>query len=44
MALEDEQNTAFVTERGLYCYKMIPFGLKNIGATFQYLVTKVFKQ
>ena len=43
MALEDEEDTAFIIERGLYCYKMMPFDLKNIGTTYQYLINKVFK-
>ena len=43
MAFEDEENMTVVTERDLYCYKMIPFDLKNIGAAYQCLVNKIFK-
>ncbi|XP_022889170.1 uncharacterized protein LOC111404618 [Olea europaea var. sylvestris] len=34
MFLVDEKSTSFITDRGLYCYKMIPLGLKNVGATY----------
>ncbi|KAL2236255.1 UNVERIFIED_CONTAM: Retrovirus-related Pol polyprotein from transposon opus [Sesamum indicum] len=43
MAEEDQSKTSFVTERGIYCYKVMPFGLKNAGATYQRLVNKMFE-
>ena len=44
MAEEDQEKIAFITSQGLYCYKVIPFGLKNAGATYQRLVNKIFSQ
>lgn len=43
MTLEDEEKTIFITPHKLYCYKVMPFGLKNVGATYQRLITKIFK-
>jgi len=39
----DEDKTAFTTGRKIYCYKVMPFGFKNAGDTFQQMVNKVFK-
>ena len=40
----DQENTAFITTLGLYCYRVMPFGLKNAEATYQRLVTKMFRK
>jgi hypothetical protein len=42
MAPEDEELTAFQTSKGIYCYKVMPFGLKNAGATYQRAMQKIF--
>ena len=39
---DDQKNTSFVTSQRLYCYKIMPFGLKNVGATYQRLVNCMF--
>ncbi|XP_072064560.1 uncharacterized protein [Arachis hypogaea] len=40
---EDQSKTAFITEHGNFCYRVMPFGLKNVGATYQRLMDKVFR-
>ena len=44
MAEEDQEKTAFITSQGLYCYKVMPFGLKNVGETYQRLVNRMFRE
>ena len=38
----DQEKTSFVTSQGLFCYKVMSFGLKNIGTTYQRLMNKMF--
>ncbi|KAL0406509.1 UNVERIFIED_CONTAM: Transposon Tf2-12 polyprotein [Sesamum latifolium] len=42
MAPADEELTAFRTPKGIYCYKVMPFGLKNTGATYQRAMQRIF--
>jgi len=34
MHLPDEDKTTFITDHAIYCYNVMPFGLKNAGDTF----------
>ena len=43
LLVEDREKTAFVTERGIYCFKGMPFGLKNAGETYQRLINKMLE-
>ena len=42
MALEDMDKTAFTTPWGTFCYRVMPFGLKNAGATYQQAMVTLF--
>ena len=39
----DEDKIAFTTGREIFRYKVMPFGLKNAGTTFQRMIDQVFK-
>ena len=39
----DAEKTAFITPYSLFCYNVMSFGLKNIGVTYQRLITKMFR-
>ena len=43
LALDDQEKTTFVTPVGNYHYKMMPFGLKNAGSTYQRMMTRMFE-
>ena len=43
LATEDQPHTTFITNAGIYYYKVMPFALKNVGATYQRMVNKVFQ-
>ncbi|XP_061348187.1 uncharacterized protein LOC133293612 [Gastrolobium bilobum] len=44
MFTPDEEATSFIIEKATYYYNMMPFGLKNAGATYQRMMNKVFSQ
>ena len=39
---EDAEKTPFITPWGTYCYRVMPFGLKNAGATYMRAMTTIF--
>ena len=39
---DDQERTSFVTSQGLFCYKVMPFEIKNTGAMYQRLMNKMF--
>ena len=39
---DDQEKTSFVTSQGLFCYRVMPFGLKKAGATYQRLMNRMF--
>ena len=41
---DDQEKTSFVIVQGTYCYRVMPFGLKNAGATYQRLVNWMFQK
>ena len=43
LALDDQEKTTFVTPIGNYHYKVMPFGLKNAGSTYQRMMIRMFE-
>ena len=43
LALGDQKKITFVTPIGNYHYKVMLFGLKNVGSTYQRMMTRMFK-
>ena len=43
LVMDDQEKTVFVTPVGNYHYKVMPFGLKNAGSTYQWMMTKMFE-
>ena len=41
--LSDQEKTAFRAPTGNYHYRVVPFGLKNVGSTYQRMVTRMFE-
>ena len=39
---EDQHKTTFTTPWGTFCYNMMSFGLKNVGATYSHTMTVIF--
>ena len=42
MAHENMEKTSFIIEYGTYCYRVMPFGLKNAKATYQRAAAALF--
>jgi Reverse transcriptase (RNA-dependent DNA polymerase) len=43
LAVEDQKRVSFITPFSTYCYVVMPFGLKNAGATYQRLMDRMFQ-
>ena len=41
---KDQEKASFMIGHGMYCYQVMPFGLKNAGATYQRLVNRMFQK
>ena len=41
--MDDQEKTAFVTPIRNYHYKVMPFGLRNAGSTYQRMITRMFE-
>lgn len=41
---EDREKISFIMDFGTYCYNVMSLWLKNVGATYQWLVNKMFEK
>ena len=41
--MASQEKTAFLTPTGNYHYRVIPFGLKNAGSTYQRMMNRMFE-
>src|SRR4051812_42187584 len=44
MKEDDEEHTSFITPYCVFCYRTMPFGLKNAGATYQRMMQAYLKE
>ena len=44
LATEDQEKTTFISPDANFHYTIMPFGLKNAGATYQRIMTRIFKE
>lgn len=44
MEPSDSEKVAFIIDKGMYCYLVMPLGFCNATVTFQRLVNKIFKK
>ena len=44
MHVPDQEHTFIIIDYRLYCYKVMPFGVKNTRATYQCLINMMFKE
>jgi len=42
MYSDDKRHTSFQTPLGVFCFKVMPFDLKNVGATYQRALSMIF--
>ena len=43
LAPKNQEKTSFISPKGNYHYKVMPYGLKNAGSAYQQMVTRMFK-
>src|SRR3954469_8091149 len=44
MKEDDVEHTSFITPYGVFCYRIMPFGLKNVGATYHRMMQACLKE